>query len=487
MRYSTLFALREGGPPRLPRPRSQSRGGLPGLPPSSPQPPRWGLRRLLQGAAALGLAAIAAALSTSGSTGCGTFCEGGFVRPVPGMSQGTCEGLCSPSQCASADNVCVDNRCELQCASVLDCAPEQDCVPATSDGADGGTVTICQNSTFGPIGAGCPFGTECAMLFACPDGSNCDYTQCSGKTCAPDTGACEGISKCSAGKCPDASPCIVQGCPQSECKALTCLSAGSGDAQAYCTLLDCQTDSNCPAGFWCASERDPHQICNDPKPNPTLCGTTTDACVTTTASGTTFTKGPFCTMRNECREHRQCDPCATDLDCSLTPSQHCTQVGSSKGCTLDCAADSDCSDGFECTGGECVPRFGSCSAPVGAGTFCQTCLSDADCAPGLACARPPDGEERVCALPLGSGNACMTDADCPVSPSTQHGKCMDATVQSSPGDGFYETCWYPYIAATARFDCWCGNKGTGCYSNTDCCSKSCKGGDAGQMIVGTCN
>jgi hypothetical protein len=158
-------------------------------------------------------------------------------------------------------------------------------------------------------------------------------------------------------------------------------------------------------------------------------------------------------------------------------------------CTDDCNSNADCAVGFACTGGECVPRFGSCSAPAGTGTFCETCVTDADCATGLLCSRPPSGVERVCALPLGKGAACPNDDDteCPLSPSGQHGKCMDASVQSSPGDGIYETCWYPYTAATGLFACWQGNKGAACYVNTDCTSKSCKGAIAAQQVTGTCN
>lgn len=449
--------------------------------------PRRGLRRLLQSVAAIGLAASAVALSTSGTTGCGSFCEGGFVRAVPGMAQGKCEGLCSPSLCANANNVCVDNRCELQCTSLLDCAAGQDCVPAKTDGADGGTVTICQSTTWAPIGSKCPFGSECAMLLACPDGSNCDYTQCGGKPCKPDPDACADVTRCALGTCPDGTSCTVQGCPQSECKPLSCLGDGSGDADAYCTLFDCKTNSDCPTGYWCRNVRQPQQICGGPKPDANACGTTTGECVTTT--GTTLTQGPLCAMRNVCVQHTQCDPCTADLDCSLTPGLHCTQVGAGMACTADCTTDSDCSDGFACTSGACVPRSGSCSASTGTGTFCENCVEDSDCTSGLICSRPPYGEERVCALPLGKGASCPNDDDneCPVSPSKEHGKCMDGSVQSSAGDGIYLTCWYPYNVATGRFGCWQGNKGTGCYVDADCISKSCRGGDEVQMTPGTCN
>src|ERR1700690_2256712 len=82
------------------------------------------LRRLVQGAAALGLALtslLAGAgsgcggnVSSTGSAGTGgsAFCAGGFVRKDPAnpKAQGTCEGLSDPTKCL-AGNTCVDNTC----------------------------------------------------------------------------------------------------------------------------------------------------------------------------------------------------------------------------------------------------------------------------------------------------------------------------------------------------------------------------------------
>jgi len=418
--------------------------------PVSSNPRAWGLRRVIQTVAAIALAASASVVSASGSTGCGKFCEGGFVRPVAGSTQGTCEGLCEPSACANAGNACVDNRCELQCTSLLDCASGQSCVPAKSDDA-GAAITICQDNGKAAIGALCPFGNECATLTACPDGS----------------------------------ACTTANCPATSCKPLVCLSSGSGDPNAFCTLQDCHADTDCPGGYWCETVRDPHQICGGPVPS-TDCGTTKDPCVDpamNTANGTTFAAGSVCTQRNECRLRRPCDPCATDIDCSLTPGQHCVAVGGTNVCSQDCASDADCVGGFECTAGQCVPRFGSCT---GAGKFCQPCHDDGECATGSLCIALISGGERVCFQPA---IPCPTSSNsaCPAAPDGTHGQCLDATVNVAAGYSGYDTCYVPYIAATDAFGCWCGNKGTGCFTGADCCSKGCTGADPTNMVAGTCN
>jgi hypothetical protein len=448
------------------------------------------LARALQGVAGLGLALLAG-LAGAGPMGCGSssggattpFCEGGFVRPVPGKTQGTCEGLCKPSLCANPGNVCVDNYCELQCTSHLDCDEGQDCAPAKEDGT-GTAITTCQANGKSSVGTKCPFGTECASLLTCPDGSNCDYTQCGGGTCTLDPVACDGVTGCTAGKCADKSACTVQGCAQSDCKPLTCLTTGSGDADAYCTLLDCQSDANCPGGYWCDTVSDPHQICGQPAPDPKLCGTTKEGCVTLSqnaANGTTYSKGQYCTERKECRLRSQCDPCATDLDCSIVAGRHC----SSGNCLYDCKTDSDCDNGFQCTAGECAPRFGSCAGAVGTGKFCDPCRNQDDCAKGYICEELTNGGLRTCLISAGTMD-CTVDSDCPKSPSGLYGACLGAAEESSPGDGVYQTCFAPFIAAADGYACWCGNTGTACYTAADCCNKGCKDADELNMTPGTC-
>jgi hypothetical protein len=149
-------------------------------------------------------------------------------------------------------------------------------------------------------------------------------------------------------------------------------------------------------------------------------------------------------------------------------------------CASDCSTDGDCANGFQCTSGECVPRAGSCT---GTKTFCEPCHVDTECAAGLYCSRESSGLERICVSPIGTID-CTTDADCPTSPSGLHGKCMDATTESQPGDGVYHTCWLPFFQSIDRFQCWGNNTGAACGVDTDCFSNKCLG--VTMVSLGTC-
>jgi hypothetical protein len=403
-------------------------------------------------AAAWGLAPLGCSSNSTTGTGGGTSCEGGYLRMVDGGTP-TCEGLCKASLCTEANNICVNNDCALQCTSDAECQLQQNCAPAKEDGT-GMAVTTCQANGLAAIGTSCPFGNECANIKACNDGT----------PCMADT------------------DCKMGG----TCQALTCLTAGSGDADAYCTLKDCQTDANCPGGYWCDTVRDPHQICGKPKPNPSVCGTTSDPCVDPSmdmANGTTYEPGQFCTQRNECVKRSQCSPCTTDVDCSfIAAGAHCTQ-GS---CALDCGSDADCVNGFHCTSGSCVPRAGSCApAQPGTGAICSPCRVQADCGTGLICEELELGGFRAC---LYTGAAtCTSDGQCPKTVTGLHLFCADASGQPVQA-GETGTCGpAPYFPATLSLDCWCANKGAPCLLPSDCCGGACFGADPVNMVPGVCS
>jgi hypothetical protein len=50
--------------------------------------------------------------------------------------------------------------------------------------------------------------------------------------------------------------------------------------------------------------------------------------------------------------------------------------------------------------------------------------------------------------------SCMTDANCPQSPSGQSGTCLDQDNGLSPGDALYHKCYFPYSANENKFMCW---------------------------------
>jgi len=383
-----------------------------------------------------------AALFCAGiSAGCkknpAPFCPGGFVRADAGSAP-VCEGLCQPSLCKDTGDTCVGNACLLQCTSDSDCSLGQDCAPATEDGT-GKSVTVCRSNGKGKIGTACPTGTECANVMTCGDGSAC-----------PATG----------------------NCTTGTCQALSCVTAGAGDALAYCTLFDCHGDTDCPGGYWCKTSRVADQICGQPVP-PSVCGTTSAPCVDpakNAANGTTFASGNVCTQRSECRVRGPCDPCTTDLDCSLGEGLRCVQGG----CASDCASDADCLNGFQCTSGSCVPRFGKCAAPTGTGGFCDPCRIESDCGPNLFCGLIEANGLRAC-LPLVGMMACNTSTDCPTTATGLHASCQNGICVNVPVN-----------SVTNAPGCWCQNKGAGCGVATDCCSGACDGANPNAGTSGVC-
>lgn len=477
MQHATHSTVREAAP----------EGATENLSGASRPPPRRGAGSWAQIASLIAIAAGAVVMSSTSMTGCGSdvsgagggtttastttssstgtggevpFCQGGFIRPDPSDPKGICEGKCTAAACGP-DNTCVDNRCALTCVSHLECGDglSQECVPAKEDDT-AKDILICKPNGKGSVGAKCLFGTECDMQFACPDGKKCDPA-CTGAGCA---------------------------CPADQCKSLFCRTSGEGDAEAFCTLKDCHADADCPGGFWCRKVRDPHQICGTQKGDDNFCGTTTEPCVDpamNAATGATYEEAAQCAVRAECGIRRQCAPCTTDVDCSLVPGQHCTQVGPEKVCTRDCSMESDCELGFECKDNACQPRFGAC---VGTGKYCEPCRNDLDCdgPTGKKACVSFGGAERVC-IDVTASQACTVDADCPVAPDGRPGMCSGSLIGVKPGDAIYHKCIYPpYTEATNNFSCWCGNKGTGCYTGKDCCSGTCAGGNKNLQIVGDC-
>ena len=380
-----------------------------------------------------------------------------------------CEGKCTPDKCI-AENTCVGNRCVLKCDAHTDCYPDgsQNCSPATEDDTSAAILT-CQFSDV-PRGMGikCPFKTECEGVGVCPNGKGCERWQCGNQpdTCTRDQAACGENQDCNLGKCPDGSFCTINPCLAADCKPLSCQTTGEGDADAYCTRQDCETDNDCAGGFYCGITRDPHELCNsDPqKGDNNLCGMTADACVTKSSlgQGNTLFEGSMCILRKTCLKRAQCSPCMSDLDCSQLPLQSCKQVGGEGRCVRACAADIDCDPDYMCTEGSCVPRFGACK---GSGNFCEPCQNDEDCG-GVgsrkACIEASGGQ-RACfnynqfATPCDPAKGCVectTDLDCPKSPSGKHGECFDEGEKVFPGDAVYHRCYLPFNAPDNKFECW---------------------------------
>jgi hypothetical protein len=410
----------------------------------------------------------------AGGAGGGTGAGGHHICPGV-VVNGKCVEACTPDKCV-AGNVCVGNECKLPCSTLADCALDgtQVCAAAKEDGSNK-DVTVCLPS--GKIGGkSCPLGTECGGASACPDGSACDTKQCNGNPadCKVDADKCGADANCNLGKCSDGSACTVFKCDAAECKPLVCHSAGPGDADAYCTHLDCKADTDCAAGYFCGIQHDPHDVCGPKcvnkvcdsglnkggacakdgecqKGNNDSCGKTSEACIDPAdfaKDGATYAEGPICLSRNVCRKRLDCAPCETDLDCSEVPAQKCVDVAGTKGCARTCNVSKDCPDDFKCDVGACVPRSGACRGK----NFCEHCVDDRDCADGATCYVGFDGQRACIKLPI--DKTCTKDSDCPKSPSGRYGACLSETQNVTADSPAYHHCYLPYNAAKSKFECW---------------------------------
>jgi hypothetical protein len=376
-----------------------------------------------------------AAFTAASALALGFFgCEDDKVVECVGgvLVDGQCEGKCDPDTCLEG-NVCVGNRCVLACASHDECyrawrgdPGNQACVARkvdTAGGLEDGTETfVCAASDKHPsISAPCPFTTECDTAFACPDGTPCGASLAEGEA----------------------------SCPAEECRALTCVTTGEGDAEAYCTTLDCSTDADCGPGHFCAIVNVPNKICGTNKGE-------TDPCIEPSAftqNGQTYQEGPQGLLRNACRKATGCAPCTTNVDCG-GGDLSCVTIGDSQHCSKSCAEDADCPNDYACFSNFCIPRTGSCQPPA-TDNFCHPCLDDLDCGPAggsVACIEASGGQ-RAC-FDLSFPATCMTDDDCPTSPSGRHGECLDEGEGLSPGDGVYRRCYLPFFPGSSRFQCW---------------------------------
>lgn len=375
--------------------------------PSSPRRPAmfrvWAARAVVLGGF---FAASVLGVSAAG-------CDGKTCEEQGGVTvNGVCEGKCVSSECV-AGNVCASNRCVLVCEQHADCLEGQDCAPVKAD--DGTDILACiYNKKTQNIGTPCPELTECDAFSACPDGSACG---------GEETGTCK---------------------PE-ECKPMACISAGMGDGDSYCSTVDCKADTDCAGGMQCRVRRSAQKICGTTKG-------TTDPCIEPTTfadNGGTFQEGPISLLRNTCVKRGECAPCETDLDCTVD-GQFCINLNGSTRCARTCAAPKDCEDDSECLDGFCIPKFGAC---VGNGNFCEPCQTDLDCAgggPTMAC-RALQGTQRAC-FDESFSATCMTDDDCPTSPSGKHGHCFQAG--ESQDDELLHRCFVPIQTSTGKAKCW---------------------------------
>ncbi len=305
---------------------------------------------------------------------------------------GGCVGKCTPDKCLPG-NTCVGNACTLKCNSHLDCRFAQSCLAAHEDDSDAG-ILICTDIEFRGVGNPCPAGTECAPGYEC-------------------------------------------------------ITTGPQDAHAYCAS-GCLADTDCPGGFECGYKRDGRRICNTNKGNNGACGLNPNPCINsadiTPASG--YVEGALCLQRRVCLKRDVCAPCSGDVDCSLVPGQKCVPLGNDRRCAAACSKNTDCEASKYCDQGFCQPLVGKCSGAA----FCSPCRFDLDCEPNFNCTSL-HGSEKSC-IDQRFSKTCLTDEDCPMSPSGLYGACLDERQNVASTDSVYHRCYAPFDEENSAFSCY---------------------------------
>jgi hypothetical protein len=181
-------------------------------------------------------------------------------------------------------------------------------------------------------------------------------------------------------------------CDTSGAKKFACYAKDPTDANAYCTLYDCQADSDCAGGYWCATIN--------------------------VAPNATTAKRSLVDTRTVCLKREYCASCKGDIDCPAVGGepQYCVQDDNGAGfCTRACSNDTNCALDASCQpwgkDGKtvCAPRAGVCR---GDGKLCAPCMSDADCPNGY-CVSADYSTEKFCTVQSQAPCSDSSRGDCP--------------------------------------------------------------------------
>lgn len=348
--------------------------------------------------------------------------------------------------------------------------------PSTSSTDDGG-------SDGGLVGDD---SITCESVADCPDDVNWDCLgiclyRCAGDAaCAADE-FCSSSGYCETG-CRDSSTCAEgQICIQGDCRA-------AEDADTCGSKCDCEPGQAC-VGSIC---QDPLEVCTasddcgrgpEDQCEAIICNGITNQCV--------YPNAPACETADDCAYRPGCE-----TGCICTPSGSCVPSGDCTNETVidDCGAGYFCNDDLSCEplpactsdadcsslGLECNETLGTCEQPV-------ACTTDADCtvAPstycdqstsqcsiptclngGITCDSTETCAETGACVPLGTGDACTSNADCAAS----SGLCPNCEYCYIPTGATQGTC-EEGCASNAN----CGT-GTECNQNRECVDDGSGGG-----------
>ena len=408
--------------------------------------------------------------------GCKSGCDGVEVN-------GRCEVECKDELCP-AGNRCFRNACSTPCTSDSDCTEERTCEETTSDHGTDGRLCVYADGppperTAGVDGP-CKESSECAERF----GYRCVSDECT-LTCEVHShcgarGACTGsgrdaegddVGLCEADDFPRATGQFGTACPRGdECdqdENFTCVGAGAGDIDAYCTQQFCEDDAACPAGYFCSQSRTRRPPCEEACG---LEGSDADNCVPASeiGRGKHFECGSLALTTHVCLVREFCNECETDADCAGKAHQICARGESGeKTCTVLCDSGvNSCPWGSAAVCGvwdkdlgkeTCTHRFGSCH---GEGKSCEPCVDQRDCPDGYCWETQFTGERYcvdltvTCSCPAGTASTCV-GGGCPSTPAGKPLTCLGgSSYRDSPLAGKCLGAETDPLSEASRQGCW---------------------------------
>lgn len=199
-----------------------------------------------------------------------------------------------------------------------------------------------------------------------------------------------------------------------------CYGDAPTDGDAYCTRYDCEKDSDCGAGFWCAK-------------------------INTSPNVETAKHRVIGEVQNACLRRVYCSTCTVDLDCPPIKgkAQHCIVDGSGTSiCSPECDGNQACPNEAKCVDPgigtkTCFPRATVC---VGDGSLCSPCRVDTDCGDDGVCVKGQYTTEHTCAKKSTSscGNSSNpTQGSCPqklTDGSKASVRCLGSVFNEVPPD-----------------------------------------------------
>jgi hypothetical protein len=402
-----------------------------------------------------------------------TSCQGGVCLPTcdPGFKdcdrnpRNGCESNLQTSllHCGECDHPCTNSHGTTTCAGGV-CVPS--CTSPYAD-CDGNPANGCETNTNATIAhcGGCNLpcanshGSTLCSAGACVPSCGDGWGDCNGNPrdgCETDLtrtvahcGGCNqpclnpnGTTRCEAGACqPTCAPGYFDcnGNPRDGCEA---------NLSQVTTCNSCQTDANCPPGFYCNQG-----LCTKKKARGEDC-TEGRECVSTYCTDGVCCDGGCPGLCRSCRLAATKGTCTfvpsgedPDGECGPQDRSTCGRDGfcdGSGGCRLwapgtPCHLQS-CADGAQSNPSFC-DGFGNCPEAIPATTLCAPyvcngttacfagCGTDAQCAMGYICVA------GVCKV--APGNLCNGPADCS---STF---CVDGVCCNEKCDGLCEKCNLP--------------------------------------------